>query len=260
MFRNVTSCLLVIVLLFILLPQSRVFGEERLDVLFYDNYFPYSYSEEGIPAGLFVELTKKIVDSSQLKVTYRIYPFKRTMELGKQGTGLVSGLYKTPERQRYYDYSRPYYTENIVLISHKRLPQTLIQTEFSSIKGWHIGLLRGMSYGPAIDNALKSGTITEDRVDNHLQNYEKLKLGRIDGFVIDRISGEKLINSNKDKNLIIHPESLAQADVHIVAAKTLNNSQHIISQINAALKRIKRDGSYQQILDSFVENEGGNTN
>lgn len=260
MFRNVTSCLLLVTLLLILLPQSRVFAEERFDVLFYDNYFPYSYEEEGMPSGLFVEITKKIVESAPLKVTYHMYPFKRAMALGKQGKGLVSGLYKTPERQRYFEFSRPYYTENIVLISDKRLPETLIKTEFDSIKGWRIGLLRGMSYGPAIDKALKNGIIIEDRVDSDLLNYKKLKLGRIDGFVIDHISGKKLINENKDETLVIHPESLTHAGIHFVAAKTLNNSRHIINQIDAALIRIKQDGSYQKILDSFVREDGRNEN
>jgi len=260
MFRGVISSLLLVVLLLFVVPQSRVFAEEKIEVLFYDNYFPYSYVEDGMPAGLFVEITKKIFDSTPLKVTYRIYPFKRAMALGKEGTGLVSGLYKTPERQRYFDYSRPYYTENIVLISDKRLPETLIQTGFSSIKGWRIGLLRGMSYGPAIDNALENGTITEDRVDSDLLNYKKLKLGRIDGFVIDRTSGKKLINENMDESLIIHSEVLTRAGNHIVVAKTLKNSQQIISQIDAALMRIKQDGSYQKILDNFVGNGGGDAN
>ena len=260
MFRGVNFCPLLVVLLLILLLPSRVFAEEKIDVLFYDNYFPYSYEEEGMPAGLFVELTKKIMDSIPLKVTYRIYPFKRAMALGKQGTGLVSGLYKNPERQRNFDFSRPYYTENIVLISDKRLPETLIQTEFSSIKGWRIGLLRGMSYGPAIDNALKNGTITEDRVDSDLLNYKKLKLGRIDGFVIDRTSGKKLINENNDETLVIHPESLTHAGIHIVAAKRLKNSRQIISQIDAALMRMEQDGSYQKILDNFVGNDGRDSN
>ncbi|MCP4430847.1 MAG: amino acid ABC transporter substrate-binding protein [Gammaproteobacteria bacterium] len=240
-----------------LLAPVNVYGEEKIDVLFYDNYFPYSYEEEGMPAGLYVELTKKIMDSTPLKVTYRIYPFKRAMALGKQGTGLVSGLYKTPERQRYFDFSRPYYTENIALITDKRLPETLMQTEFSSIKGWRIGLLRGMNYGPAIDNALKNGTIIEDRVDSDLLNYKKLKQGRIDGFVIDRTSGKKLINDNGDETLVIHPESLnTRAGIHIVVAKTIKNSRQIISQIDAALMRMERDGSYQKILDSFVGNDG----
>lgn len=252
MHRGVISYLLLVVLLVILLPQSRVLGEEEFDVIFYDNYFPYSYEKEETPAGLFVELTKRIVDFTSLKVTYRIYPFKRAMALGKRGAGLVSGLYKTPERQRHFNYSTPYYTENVVLISDKRLPEALIETEFASIKGWRIGLLRGMSYGPAIDSAIKKGTIIEERVDSDLRNYKKLKLGRIDGFFIDRISGKKLINENKDETLIIHPESLTHAGIHIVAAKTLKNSRHIINQIDAALMRIKQDGSYQKILDNFV--------
>ncbi len=44
-----------------LLAPAKVYGEEKIDVLFYDNYFPYSYEKEAMPAGLFVELTRKIL-------------------------------------------------------------------------------------------------------------------------------------------------------------------------------------------------------
>ena len=237
----------------VLLFCPLVSAQERLNVIFYSNYYPWSYEEGGIPAGLFVELTKKIMETTSLNVEYKIYPFKRAMILGKQGAGLVSGLYKTSERERYFNYSKPYYTDNLILLSDEKLPETLIETNFAPIDGWRIGVLNGMSYGTVIDNAINNGSIIGERVKTDLTNYKKLKLGRIDGMLLDKIYAQKLINENNDETLIIHPESLVQGDLHILAPKTMKNGQQILSQINAALLKIKQDGSYQKVLDNFME-------
>ena len=128
----------------------------------------------------------------------------------------------------------------------------MIESGFAPIKGWNIGLLHGMSYGPAIDAAIDNGTITDDRVENDLMNYNKLKRGRIDGVIMRRIMAQKLLNENQDESLIIHSESLLRGEVHIAVAITQENGQHILRRINAALAEIRQDGSYQKVLDDFI--------
>jgi len=253
MFKNLRHILLTNLLFLVVFAYgSLVFAQEKVDVIFYGNYSPYSYEKSGMPAGLFVDITKRILDSTSLNVTYRMYPFKRAMVLAKQGAGLVSGIYKTPERQRHFNYSNPYYSEKIILVSDKKISGSLIGTNFTSIKGWRVGLLRGMSYGEAVDNAINNKIIMENRVENDFHNYRKLKLGRIDGFFIDHISAQKLVFENKDETLVIHTESLVQGDVHFAAAKDMKYNQQILGQIDAALVKIKQNGSYQEILDNFV--------
>lgn len=227
-------------------------ADKGVEVFFYDNYFPYSYEEQGEAAGLFVLLTKAIMDRTSLDPTYRIYPFKRALALGAQGTGLVSGLYKTPNRERHFHYSRPYYTEDLILLSGKRLPETLVESGFAPLKGWDVGLLYGMSYGPDIDAAIENGTIRDERVEDDLMNYRKLKRGRIDGAIMRRVMAQKLINENQDGDLIIHPEPLLRGDVHIAVGKAFQDSERILEQIDAALLEIKQDGSYQKVLDEFI--------
>jgi polar amino acid transport system substrate-binding protein len=232
---------------------SPVSAQERLSVIFYSNYYPWSYNREGVPAGLFVDLTKKIMESTSLNVSYEIYPFKRAMLLGKQGQGLVSGLYKTSEREHYFNFSNPYYKDNLILLSDRKLPETLVESNFAPINGWRIGVVNGMSYGAAIDNAIETGNIIGDRANTDLANYKKLKLGRIEGMLLDKIYAKKLIHDHNDEMLIIHPESLVQGDLHVLAPKRMKNGREILDQINAALLKIKQDGSHQEILDNFME-------
>ena len=87
---------------------------------------------------------------------------------------------------------------------------------------------------------------------NEVGNFENLHIGKINGFIIDRIVGATIAWRNHWKNAVEeHPGFYASDSIHILLSKK-NFSPDFIKDINAEIKAMQQDGEYRRIVKNYI--------
>ena len=78
-----------------------------------------------------------------------------------------------------------------------------------------------------------------------------LKNGKVDAVILDEQPAKKIVENNPE--LTILKENFVQEDYAIAVRK---GEKELLDSINATLKRIKEDGSFQSFLDAYIPESG----
>ncbi|MFY8017090.1 MAG: substrate-binding periplasmic protein [Inhella sp.] len=152
----------------------KVYGPER--------YEPLLHKVDGKPSGLLAErllaASRYLGESIDLELT----AWSRALALSKEGQGGLIGVSKTPDRERWLDYSRPIHFDDLVLVV--RAGQAFPFKGLSDLKGKTLGLARDSTGGPAFDAALNRNEFRVIRDETAVQRLLALHAGRIDAAVV----------------------------------------------------------------------------
>lgn len=218
---------------------------ENLLIFGSDQFAPVSYMEGGVQKGIFPELLRRISMVTGDKYIIKLYPWKRAMHLAEMGAGGVANISWNSKRAEDFDYSKPLYQANVVLVVKKGKEFDYHQVD--DLFGKVIGAGAGSSYRDEIDNAIESGKITIDRDPDQLSRMRKLLAGRVDAiFVGTGKQGveyvlSKYLNGQIDKSSVsILPQPVVNDPLHVAFLKSM--------QKKAALNRM--NNAYVQLLNS----------
>jgi len=244
----------IIIALLILGLFSNVHGQDNVKLtIFVDNsYPPYMYKIKGTEAdGVYPRLLEETVKQAGHKVEIKAYPWKRALLYGAAGKGAVGGAYKNDVRVKTYDFSIPLYQEKLVIFVNKNH-----QFEFNSIedlKGKVVGVNRGWSYGQEFDTARANKLFTVNIRNDPNDNFKMLALGRIDCLILDQRSGDshaRLLGINDQITSLPHAFSINNG--YLIIPKKLKMTK-FLDEFNLALEKIKKDGTYNEIVRTFIQ-------
>ena len=223
-------------------------AEEETEMLFfYGNYPPFCYVENDQVKGLFVDVVTAVFDDMDSVYQTKYYPFKRALHSAKQGDGLVAGILKTAQRQKYLDYSSPFYIEKSMIFVNNNASFPF--RSISDLAGKRIGVKLGWSYGEAFDQARHKQLFTPI-VGEEIQLYTLLKAGRIDAVIGNEFSAPILIKEMQLEAVIeALPNPLLITGLRIAAKK--GTKQQVLERFNIHLKRIKSSGLYEKIINKY---------
>lgn len=128
--------------------------------------------------------------------------------------------------------------------------KTISYTELSELKHYKIGGVRGYWY----ENMFHDAGIELELVTDEEQNVKKLQAGRIDLAPLDETAGWYMIKSlfpeEREKFFTLTPP-LSVKDCFLMTSKQYPETQHLLTQFNAALKTIKDNGIFQQLMEKY---------
>lgn len=78
-----------------------------------------------------------------------------------------------------------------------------------------------------------------------------LKNGKVDAVVLDEQPAKRIVQNNSD--LMILDESLTKENYAIAVRK---GDTELLNSVNATLRRIREDGSFQKFLDAYIPESG----
>ena len=205
---------------------------------------PYMYADAGKPAGAYPALIKEIFQRMKVDIKIQPLPWKRVIEECDNGTAGVIGLYKTPEREKKYDFSDQFFIERLVVFFPKDKP-----FQFSKLEDLYnkkVGIHRGWSYGDAFDAAVKQGKITAEEVNNDDQNFQKLISGKIDCV----IAVQEVAQSVQKKYAVSFSATPFNMGITYLAFNKSQNKKALLDQFNAFVKAMKASGDFQKIAQT----------
>ena len=217
-------------------------------------YPPYCYQEDGEVKGIAVDIIQEAFKRIDQPITLKILPWKRALKYIKSGKadGLFPVLKKT-ERELFADYSKAMMLESVSLFV-KNDSNITFDGKLSSMGKYKFGAIQGFSYGEKFDKAVKDSYIKEIKVvTTGTQALKMLVKGRTDVLVSDRYyalyNSKKLGTENKIKELLPRIEDTPS---YLILSKKRNLSS-IRDQFDVSLAEMKKDGSYDRIIEKFFK-------
>ena len=240
------------VILVTILKFSAVSAEEvKLSVGWID-WAPYKVESKGMLTGLDVELINAIFNEAELKPDYVKVPWKRTLLMVKDGSlDVATSALKTKEREVYAHFSDSYRKEEAILYvqSGKGSLWNIKKLEDIRHLEFKLGITRGYSYGDKFDSLMKLPEFRKniEIVNVEIQNFRKLKTGRIDGLINEIFTTRPILEKyNLLDSIEPYPLTVYSKNVHVMFSKASTNLG-IVNRFNRALKKLTENGDLEAI-------------
>jgi polar amino acid transport system substrate-binding protein len=225
-------------------------GAQDTLVLCGDPYPPYtlgSPQQESPTGGLAVNYVQELfkrVGGVQLKLVLR--PFKRCLVEVEDGS--VDGVFlvgKHPGRSDWMAYTRqPYWTASMVLYYAKqRFPQGLAVHQLDDLTHYHVGVLRGASYGTGFDAMEAQGRVAVDESSDEQSLFRKLLFGRIDLVPMNALGGKALVLKQGLSDQVEHidaPPSFGSP--YYLGLSRKSRALELLPRIDAAMETMQQQG------------------
>ena len=174
---------LCLLLLVAWLAPSPAWGEPL--VMAYPNRPPYNYTENGTAAGSLVDLVRTILTAAGIEFAFTEMPSKRILaEIQPEDSRLCSfGWFKTPEREAYARFSRPFVQDTPLqaLVLRRNLARFAGKTslrELATAPALELGLVAGWSYGTVVEETRKQAGVQVVDIPARQQQALMLAWGR----------------------------------------------------------------------------------
>ncbi|OWY38082.1 hypothetical protein CEK28_14250 [Xenophilus sp. AP218F] len=245
--RRLLACL------FLFSACCRAQAPDRLIVDLDAGNPPFMYADpRGAASGLYPRLIAAACRQAGIPLTLRALSWRRALYELRQGGAAVGGIYKTAEREKRYDFSQPLFQERIVLVYPQLKP--LVFRRLADLDGLRVGVIAGWSYGDAFDQARSTSKFSAYEADNDSQNLQLLTLGRLDAALGVQEAMQAALRDGRHRGLAIAPTPLA-INATFLAVNKNARQQALLPRFNQALDKMRRDGSYQRLVQSFFSGD-----
>jgi len=244
MFKIAISILLSINFIF----TSNVFAEKI--VLTTVNWEPI-YGENLPENGFFTALCKEAFKLAGYEMEVEFLPWKRALESARKGKydGLL-GAYISEDRLNTFYYTDPIYSNDEVFVQNE--DRGITYTKVEELRRYIVGGRRGAAQ---MDELRAMGFSLQETTD-YPQSLIKLNLDRIDLVLMGRsqllyiLEHEQKIKRLQGKFEIIEPP-YKSFNLYSAINKKRPDGQQVVQRFNQALKDMKANGSYTDILKRF---------
>lgn len=240
-------------------PQSRPLVESKLDEkviqLVTESYIPFSYEENGVVRGIAVDVVTELFKRLDYTAEIKLLPWTRSLQMVQDGDtdGIFCAFY-SDERAIYMDYMKePLAYEALYCYSLKDSPVVFDGT-MTSLKPYRIGVIQDWYYGAEFESAAKSGLYKIQNVTDIAINIQKLIEGRIDVIVNPRMSTLYYMKKLQVQDMLLEQTVPFREPTALYLGFTKKRyiSPALRDELEAELVEMKKDGTYQQIVDHYT--------
>jgi len=231
--------------IFPILIQSKTLTFVTID------FPPYAFKVNDEVVGFNVEILNHIFKKLNIKIKYLIVPWARAVQMVKQGEAdAIFPFFKNSKRELFTDYPNAFTSEPIAMfvLSNSNI---LYSGDLSQLSSFTFGRVRGYSSGQSFDIAVKNGSLKLEIANNSEQNLKKFFRKRFDILVDNKyyvLSSLKRLNKLEDVKQL--RPILIDNSAYLGFSKYLNHKK-IIKDFNRIIKTMRKDGSYNKILESY---------
>ena len=249
MYRKIITCSIILLVTLFLVIASFA-NPLKLVTL---QYPPYEYEENGKITGIAVDIVEEVFKRMEQPITIKIYPWARAIRYIEKGTAdAIFTAYKTSERETFADYSTEILMPQVVSLFVKKDSPIVFDGKLSKLSQYSFGLVRKISYGKALDSAVKDGVLKKIEItSNGKQNAQKLLGGRFDILVSNKYGALYIFKQLNKLNMIQELSPELQSIPSYIAFSKKQNLSAIRDKFDIILKQMKNDGSYKKIIDSY---------
>ena len=247
--KSLGNLLLVGTLLFAPLSSAT-----DIDILCEQGMRPFSWTENGTPKGIVIEMIEAMLADMNENETIQVYPWGRVYKLGLTTPNtLICTMARTAEREPLFKWVGEVFSSPPVLLALKHRNDIKVDT-FQDLKNYSIGthsasfrekylIARELEIGknvfPANSNAF---------------NYEKLKKGRVDLWSVPLLLAYDIIHDHGELpeetvQIVYTLDELPQGQY---MAFHIDTPDQIVDQYRTALQNIIANGTSDEIINRYL--------
>lgn len=214
-----------------------------------EEFPPYNYTTQGKITGLATEVVEAVLKELGLQGRIQSMPWARAYETARNTPGvLIYSIGRTPERDRHFKWVGVIAPTVYYLYGQPGREYRIASLE--AAKAYQIGTVNedvGEQY--LVGHGFVKGQNLQSSV-KYEHNYEKLKVGRIDLWIMSELTANHLARQAGDdptKTLVkVHhiPELSSQGYYMAFGAQTPDAT---VEQFRTGLEAIRRNGTYDRV-------------
>ena len=227
----------------LLLPLAAN-AQDALRVVTDATFPPMEFVKDGKRTGFDIELVDALATAMGRKVEWIDIDFKGLIPalISKRADLAMSAIYITDERKKVVDFSDPYFAGGLVVLAPKAGP---IKSP-KDLDGKKVAVQVGTkSVGFLKDNYPK---VERVEVEKNQEMFNLVEIGRADAAVTGKPAAK--IFAQAKPALHVLAEQLTVEEYGIAVRK---DAPEIRDAVNAALKKIKADGTYDKLVQKWFE-------
>lgn len=204
---------------------------------------PMEFVKDGKRTGFDIELVEALAGAMGKKVEWIDIDFKGLIPALQAGRAdiAVSAIYITPERSRVVNFTDPYYAGGLVVLTKDGPIKTLKDMDGRKVS---------VQVGTKSVNYLKEHfpSVQRVEVEKNQEMFSLVQIGRAEAAVTGKPAAKLFAQSTPD--LTVLTEQVTTEEYGIAVPKS---KPELTRDLNAALAKLKADGSYQAIVNKWFE-------
>ncbi len=225
--------------------QAKEWKEIR--IAFDVPYEPFEYKDEnGELTGFEVELAEAMCEQMKADCEFVIQAWDGMIPglIARKFDAIMSSMSITPERAERVNFSEPYYNTPGGWFAREGFDTDV--TDMAAMEGKVVGVQRGTTMDTYVTENM-GGTVTIKRYTTADDMVLDLEGQRLDVVFVDYPVGEQTILS-KDGFAEVGEQVKLGEGVGVAMRK---RDKELAAQINAALRKLKKDGTYDTIMKKY---------
>jgi polar amino acid transport system substrate-binding protein len=205
---------------------------------------PMEFTKDGKRTGFDIELTEAVAAAMGRKIEWIDIDFKGLIPalISNRADLAMSAIYITDERKKVVDFSDPYFAGGLVVLTTRAGPIKALK----DLDGKKVSVQVGTkSVGYLKDNLPK---VERVEVEKNQEMFNLVEIGRADAAVTGKPAAK--IFAQAKPALWVLPEQLTTEEYGIAVRK---DTPELRDAVNAGLKKIKADGSYDKLVQKWFE-------
>ena len=205
---------------------------------------PFEYTEGGKRVGFDVELIEAVAKVLNRKVEWTDIDFKGLIPglLAKRFDVAASAIYITDERKKVVDFTEPYYPGGLVIMTAKADKRIQGPDDLNGKKV-------AVQVGTKSVNFLKETYPGVERieVEKNQEMFQLVEIGRADAAVTGKPAAKLYARSRGTLQVIDK-----QLTVEEYGYAIRKDQPELVKAFNEALRKVKADGTYQQLVNKYL--------
>lgn len=239
----------VVVMLFVI-TDAYSESEKTIPLLFFGNQNlpPMIYLDNDKPKGIVIDLVRALEKKMERPIVIKTMNWAMAQKSVLEGNGdALLQINKTEERLKAYDFSDPLLISrfSIFTLTNNKYIEGISELEDLRVAVEEKGL-------PALFLS-KNPKVTVINTATILDGFYLLKENGADALVVDELVGKYILAMNHINNIAIVGEPIVTSNSSIAVRK---GDTELLVAINRGLSKIRKDGTYDKILNKWNPQEG----
>ncbi|MGH8810684.1 MAG: transporter substrate-binding domain-containing protein [Advenella sp.] len=225
-------------------PTLSVAADAPLRVVTDATFPPMEFFQDGKPTGFDIELIHALGKEMNRPIELTNIDFKGLIPaiVSGRADAAISGIYITPERKNVVDFTDSYYAGGLVVLTKK---DNNIKT-LKDLDGKKVSVQVGTKSVNYLTEHLPK--VQRVEVEKNEEMFNLVKIGRADAAVTGRPAAKLYAQHNPD--FVVLDEQITTEEYGVAVSKS---QSQVRDALNAALKKIRDNGTYQKIVDKWFE-------
>jgi polar amino acid transport system substrate-binding protein len=210
-----------------------------------DEWPPFTSEKQG--QRIAVDLVQTALHKASVKSKVQIVAWQDVLSGIKTNQyDAIVGAWKTPDREQYLLFSRPYLENRITLIGRQN--NKIDFENIDQLKGKKIGIVSGYAYGDEITNNKGIKKVAGETV---AENIKKLLRDKVDFILADALVAQAIkeyLPAEITHKLKIYDKEVVTQSLYFAVRKNHPNAQELVDKFNSAIDQMIADGTYNNIL------------